>query len=161
MASKDKDVSVKKRATLFDHLNAIKCDKPKNYWKELSVEDKKTWSNYMMLRYLSMNLDWLEIIAEYQHLIQELPPEYAYKLLSDMIPYHNGFIKYVKGSKVDTYEAWLVKLIAKHYEVSQAESEEYLQILYASKGGKDHIKEISEMYGTDPKQIKKLKLGIK
>jgi hypothetical protein len=35
-----------------------------------------------------------------------------------------------------------------------------LEILYQSTTGKLHIKEIAEAYGTDPKQITKLKLKV-
>jgi len=54
----------------------------------------------------------------------------------------------------------VVKLVAQFYEVSETESEEYLKILYETTSGKMHIKEIAENYGTDPKQITKLKLKV-
>jgi len=50
--------------------------------------------------------------------------------------------------------------VAKKYEVSLTESEDYVHILYQTTSGKNHIKQIAEDYGTDPKQITKLKLKI-
>ena len=49
--------------TLFDHLNAISKDQKPDYFKDLSEEDKKTWSNYMIHRFLSMNYDFVDLIA--------------------------------------------------------------------------------------------------
>ena len=51
--------------TLFDHLNAISKDQKPDYFRDLSEEDKKTWSNYMIHRFLSMNYDFVDLIAQY------------------------------------------------------------------------------------------------
>jgi hypothetical protein len=51
-------------------------------------------------------------------------------------------------------------LVAKNYEVSKIEAEDYLKILYASHIGKQKIIELAENYGTDPKVIKKLKINV-
>jgi hypothetical protein len=40
------------------------------------------------------------------------------------------------------------------------QAEEYYLILHQTTSGKTHIKEIAEAYGTDPKQITKLKLKV-
>ena len=53
-----------KPKTLFDHLKAITQYQDPNYWEKLSDADKKTWSNYMVHRFLSMNLDWVDIISD-------------------------------------------------------------------------------------------------
>ncbi len=66
----------------------------------------------------------------------------------------------MKPATADKYEAWVIELVGRKYEVSLAEAEEYVHILYQTNNGKQHIKEICEMYGTDPKQITKLKLKI-
>ena len=50
----------KKRKSLFDHITQItKVQNPK-YWEQPSEEDKKTWSNYMVNRFLSMKPEWIE-----------------------------------------------------------------------------------------------------
>ncbi len=146
--------------TLFDHINAITQDKNPKYWDTLEDADKKTWSNYMILRFLSMKLEWIELIADIQPYIQEAPPKAMYLALIDLIPKTRAFLKYMKPATADKYEGWLIELVGKKYEVSLAEAEEYVHILYQTNNGKQHIKEICEMYGTDPKQITKLKLKI-
>ena len=146
--------------TLFDHLNAI-CDKkdPK-YWDTLDESDKKTWSNYMILRFLSMKPEWIELIADIQPYIQEAPPKAMYLCLIGLIPKTRAFLKYMKPASSEKYEDWIIELIARYYEVSENEAEEYIKILYETTNGKLHIKEIAESYGTDPKQITKLKLKV-
>jgi hypothetical protein len=146
--------------TLFDHIKMITQTQDKKYWDKLDESDKKSWSNYMIIRYMTMNPDWVELIADVQPYLQEAPPKAVYKCLIGLIPKSRSFLKYMKAASSEKYEDWLVKLVAKSYEVSETESEDYLKILYASKSGREHIKEIAEMYGTDPKIITKLKLGI-
>jgi hypothetical protein len=146
--------------TLFDHLNAITYDKNPKYWDSLEDADKKTWSNYMIIRFLSMNPDWIETIADVQPYIQNAPPKAMYLCLSGLLQKKKVFLKYMKPVSSDKYENWIIELVAKYYEVSQLEAEGYLEILYQSTIGKLHIKEIAEAYGTDPKQITKLKLKV-
>ena len=147
-------------ASLFDHIKQITNVQNPKYWDTLEEADKKTWSNYMVLRFLSMKYEWVETIAAVQPYLQEVPPKAMYLALIDLLPKGRHFMKYMKAKSADKYEDWLVELVAKHYEVSKLEAEDYLKILYASRTGKERIKQLSEDYGTDPKIIKKLKLKI-
>ena len=38
----------------------------KNYRENLNDADRKTWSNYMVHRFLSMNMNWVDIVNELQ-----------------------------------------------------------------------------------------------
>jgi hypothetical protein len=146
--------------TLFDHINAITQDKNPKYWDMLEESDKKTWSNYMILRFLSMKPEWIELIADIQPYIQEAPPKAMYLALIGLIPKTRAFLKYMKPASADKYENWVIELVAKKYEVSLGEAEDYTHILYQTNSGKSHIKQIAEDYGTDTKQITKLKLKL-
>ena len=146
--------------TLFDHIKAITNEQNPKYWDTLEESDKKTWSNYMVLRFLSMNYDWVSLIAQLQPYLQEVPTKAMYLALIDLLPKSRTFLKYMKASSSDKYEDWFVELVAKHYEVSQLEAEDYLKILYASRTGKERIVQLAEDYGTDPKIIKKLKIKV-
>ena len=145
---------------LFDYIKAITNEQDPNFWDTLDESDKKGWSTYMVIRYMTMNPQWVELIADVQPYLQEAPPKAVYKALIGLLPKSRTFLKYMKAASSEKYEDWLVKLVMQKYEVSDTEAEEYLKILYSTKTGKEHIKEISEMYGTDPKIITKLKLGI-
>ena len=147
-------------ASLFDHIKQITNVQNPKYWDTLEEADKKTWSNYMVLRFLSMKYEWVETIAAVQPYLQEVPPKAMYLALIDLLPKGRHFMKYMKAKTADKYEGWLVELVAKHYEVSKLEAEDYLKILYASRTGKERILQLAEDYGTDPKIIKKLKIKV-
>ncbi len=146
--------------TLFDHINAITQDKNPKYWDMLEDGDKKTWSNYMIIRFLSMKPEWIELIADIQPAIQNAPPKAMYLALIGLVPKSRAFLKYMKPASADKYESWVIELVARYYEVSKSEAEDYVHILYQTTAGKQHVKEIAEAYGTDPKQITKLKLKV-
>jgi len=145
---------------LFDHINAVTKEQDPNYWDKLDDADKKTWSNWLIIRYMSMNPEWIELIAEIQPYIQEAPPRAAYKALIGVVPKGKTYLRYMKGKSVKDYDDWLIELIAKWYEVSTKHASEYLDILYESTSGKEEIKKIAEAYGTDTKLITKLKLKV-
>jgi len=50
--------------------------------------------------------------------------------------------------------------MVKDYQTSTRQVEEYLEILYSTKEGREHIKYVCEKYGVDSKEITKLKLKI-
>jgi len=145
---------------LFDHINAVTKEQDPNYWDKLDDADKKTWSNWLIIRYMSMNPEWIELIAEIQPYIQEAPPRAVYKALIGVVPKGKTYLRYMKGKSVKDYDDWLIELIAKWYEVSTKHASEYLDILYESTSGKEEIKKIAEAYGTDTKLITKLKLKV-
>jgi hypothetical protein len=107
-----------------------------------------------------MKPEWIELIADIQPYIQEAPPKAMYLALIGLIPKTRAFLKYMKPASSEKYEDWIIELVARQYEVSKSEAEDYLKILYETTSGKMHIKEIAENYGTDPKQITKLKLKV-
>ena len=140
--------------TLFDHINAIYLEQKKNYFSTLDDGEKRTYSNYMVNRFLSMNIHQLPLVNEIQK--YNLPSEVHYLFLATTIPRGKQYNKYVKAAKETKYEEWLVDLVAKHYNVSQVEATSYLEIYY--KDDKAALRSLCEQYGIDPKVIKKAKL---
>jgi len=148
-------------ATLFDHLRAITERQDPKYWDTLSESDRRTWSSYMIHRFLSMNTNWVHLIAEFQPYTEILEPRELYLCLIGIIPKGRHFSKYIKGKNENKYEGWLIDLVKMNYLCSGYEAEEYCEILYATKEGKEHIKYICEKYGVDPKMITRLNLKLK
>lgn len=149
---------MKEAKTLFDHLKEITEYQNVNYFETLSVEDKKTWSNFLIIRFLSMNRDWVDLIGQLQPAIQELEPEYLYRVLITIIPKRRVYLKYIKGKSEDKYEKWLIELVVRDFYVSRSDAVDYLNILYGTKEGRETIIYICEKYGTPPEKIKKLKI---
>ena len=146
--------------TLFDHIKAVTQFQDPNYWDKLEESDKKTWSNYMIHRFLSMNSDWIEVLSEIQPYTQTLEPKQLYLLLIGLLPKGRHYLKYTKGKKVNKYEDWLVDLLKEDFMCSLKEAEEYCEILHSTREGRENIKYICERYGIDKKQITKLKLKV-
>ena len=70
---------------LFDHINAITTIQDPKYFDKLSEEDFKTWSNFMINRFLSMKPEWVELIASILPLTQTLQPKEMYTMLYDKV----------------------------------------------------------------------------
>lgn len=143
--------------SLFDHINAIYTS-PHNYWSTLTESDKKSFSSFMVNRFLSMSTDYLELVNLYQtYYIPELTDDKATWLFySYAIPKKKQFHKYIKKTKDEEYEPWLIELLVKHFQVSTRQAEDYLEIYYSTKENKEELKLLCEMYGVLPKLIKKL-----
>jgi translation initiation factor 2 alpha subunit (eIF-2alpha) len=107
-----------------------------------------------------MKPEWVELIATLLPLTQTLQPMEMYKLYISVIPKGKYFLKYIKGKGEEKYEEFLVELIKKEFSVSELQAIEYIEILYSTREGRENIKYICEKYGTDKKQITKLKLKI-
>lgn len=154
---------INKTKSLFDHLNEITNHKTPKYVDTLDEGEKKKWTNYLLIRYLSMNTEWVYVMSELQPLIQQLSPSQFYDVMVDIIPKGKVYLKYLKAKKksgLEEVEDWIVDLVAKFYQVSKKEAEDYLEILYKTEDGHKKIKEIAESYGTETKMIKKLKLKV-
>lgn len=147
-------------ATLFSHIKQITGVQDPKYWDNLDDASKRTWSNYMVHRFLSMETDWIGMIAELQPYTEILEPRELYLAYIGIIPKSRKFLTYIKSKKSDKHEKWLVELIKQDYQCSINQAEDYLDILYSTTKGMEHIKYICEKYGTEPKIIGKLKLKV-
>jgi hypothetical protein len=107
-----------------------------------------------------MKPEWVELIATLLPLTQTLQPKEMYKLYISVIPKGKYYLKYIKGKGEEKYEEFLVDLIKKEFVCSEKEANDYIEVLYSSREGRENIKYICEKYGTDKKQITKLKLKI-
>ena len=141
---------------LFDHITHITQKQTKGYWDSLNETEKKQWSNYMIHRFLSMKMEYVDVVNEIQR--YNLKPKDLYKLYINVLPKKKEWLKYVKGKKNMKYEKWVVEIIAKHYESSLSEAREYLDVFYSTEQNKANLKTILQKYGSDPKEIRKLNL---
>ena len=74
-----------KPATLFDHLANITWKKKP--WSELSETDQKSFSPYLINRWLSMNINYIELVDMFQqYTIGPLNKKHVYELYFDFMP---------------------------------------------------------------------------
>ena len=143
-------MKAKKPATIFDHLANITWKKTP--WSKLDEASQKTFSPYLINRWLSMNPDYIEIVDMFQqYTIGPLSKKHVYQLYFDFLPKQKSFNKYIKGKKQDKYNKELVKIVAKHYQVARIEAEEYIDLL-----GKIEVGLMLKKYGKSDKEIKGL-----
>ena len=145
-----------KNKGLFDHVTHITQKQTKGYWDSLNETEKKQWSNYMIHRFLSMKMEYVDIVNEFQR--YNLKPKELYKLYTNVLPKKKEWLKYVKGKKNMKHPKWLLEVVAKHYESSIVEAREYLEVFYTTEQNKANLKTILQNHGVDPKELKKLNL---
>ncbi len=138
--------------TLFDHLNAITRDQDPNYFEKLSEEDLKTWSNYMIHRFLSMNFDFVEIVSQFQPLTQTMEPKLYYLLMIGVIPKGKYYLRYIKGKGEETANEKLVELIQIEYTCSKSTALDYYNILTNIKEGPEYFEYLKAKYGEIEKE---------
>ena len=141
--------------SLFDHIKQITDVQNPNYWDDISDEDKKSWSNYMVNRFLSMKIDWIDIVNEVQK--YNLEPEILYKLYTNIFPKGKQWLKYTKGDKMK-YPKEVYEYVAKYLQVSMKEAEDAVEVYEMSEGGIAELKDILMKYGKTEQECHKLGL---
>jgi len=140
-----------KNKGLFDHIGHITQKQTKGYWNSLNETEKKQWSNYMIHRFLSMKMEWTDFINEIQKL--NLKPKHLYAVYSSILPKGKQYLKYIKKKKGTIYSTQVIQKIAEYFEISQLESEDYLNLL-----SKEQVRELVSKYGYTSKELKQIGL---
>jgi len=144
----------KKGATIFDFINGVTHKKKE--WSEWSETDQKKFSPFIVNRWLSMRMELTEFVNELQHYtIGLLRPSETYRLYHDFLPASKGFAKYIKGKTADKYDKQLVTQLAEHYQVSQSEAIEYIDLM-----DWDSCNFLLSKYGYNDAEKKKLLKGV-
>ena len=148
--------SLVKKKSLFDHVNQVTAVQNPNYWEDISDEDKKTWSNYMVNRFLSMKSDWIDLVNEIQK--YPLEPKELYKVYTSILPKKKQWLRYIKGDKKMDYPKWVYEIVAKDMQVSMREAVSAVETYTMSTGGQSELADMLLKYGTEDKEIRKLGL---
>ena len=147
-----------KRKSLFDHINQITAVQTPKYWEQISEEDKRTWSNYMVNRFLSMKLEWIELVNELQK--YNLEPKELYKLYTNVLPKSKQWLKYVKGRNDMDYPEWLINIVRNKDESSRKEAIEAIDMLMLTEGGMMELGELGRKWGIEERRIKEAGLNV-
>ena len=149
------DKKINKPATIFDHLANITWKK--TTWNSLNESSQKSFSPYLINRWLSMRMELIEIINQLQkYTIGLLSHKDTYRLYHGLLPAQRTFAKYIKGKKEDKYDKQLVSQSADHYLISKSEAIEYVELM-----PKDSCSSLLSLYGYTEKEIKKMLKGKK
>jgi len=154
-ASTDNNGNVPKALGLFDHVNQIKSVQNPKYFSTLSDADKKSFTHVMLMKFLSMDrnaIDSLSYIGKYQ---DSMPSENFYTVLIAVTPRTNQFHKYIKASK-NKYDDTFYELLARWYECSSSEAEEYSEILSQTDDGLKEMINICKAYGLTDAEVEGL-----
>jgi hypothetical protein len=95
--------------------------------EEISEESWEKWNSYMINRYVSMDIRYIELV----NYIQTVPydnKQQLYNIYREMIPKAKTFFKYLKTNRKKK-NTEVIEYIAQHFECSLGEAEEYLDIL--------------------------------
>ena len=132
---------------IFDWLKEI------NYHKspvsKFTDKDWELWNSYMIHRFLSMNIDFIDIVNEVQSINPQNKKE-IYTIYREYIPKNNKWNKYIKSS-VKQPKTELLDKLSSLWECSKSEIKEYLDIL-----DKQQIISILGSMGLEKKEIKTL-----
>ena len=145
-----------KKKSLFDHVNQVTSVQNPNYWDEISDEDKKSWSNYMINRFLSMKSEWTDLVNEIQK--YPLEPKELYKVYTSILPKKKQWLRYIKGDKKMDYPKWVYEIVAKDMQVSMREAVSAVEMYDISHGGQAELGDILLKYGIEQKEVRKLGL---
>lgn len=117
--------------------------------ENISEESWDKWNSYMITRYVSMDIRYIEL-ANYIQTIPYENKQQIYQIYREMIPKQKTFLKYIK-SRTKKQPATLVEYVAKYFECGLGEAEEYIDILR-----ENGTRRILYDMGLDDKEIKKL-----
>ena len=133
--------------TLFDWLNELTFNKKE--WSSFSEDQRESFNSYMIHRYVSMYIGYVEIA----NVAQKLPlteKEKIYNIYKTMLPKKKMFLKYVKKQNKNAYED-LLQYVANYYHCSFGEAEEYIDIIREA-----GVRGILWEMGVDEKETDKL-----
>lgn len=120
----------------------------KKPWSKLTEEEKSSINVFILHRYLSMDINNIQIVNVIQTMAFERVKE-IYSSYLNLLPKKNVFLKYVKTKKQNRKDE-LSQHIARHYDCSLGEADEYISLL--GKG----ITDILFQRGLSDKEIRKL-----
>jgi hypothetical protein len=136
----------KKINNIFDWVKQMSYDKES--WSSFSNEEHEIFNNFMINKIISMNPNYVELVAEIQE--YQIPKQKLYEFYCKTLPKQKFFNKYQKPSK-QLYVKEVLNLLSDYFQISTREVLDYCNILT-----QQDIKDILQQLGKEEKEIKKL-----
>ena len=144
-----------KKKGLFDHVKHIRTIQDPNYYNNLSDEDRKSFNHFMLLRALSMDEVVVEDMASLYQYLDKIPPPQFYQLLIALVPKSNRYSPWIK-SRVLRHNKELLSLVAKRFQVSKLQANQYINILASTEDGQIELVNICKAFGLEDKEVEEL-----
>ena len=132
---------------IFDWLDEVTLIK--RPVEDIPEESWEKWNSYMMHRYLSMYVGYVEIV----NYVQKLNPQskkQIYSIYRQLIPKKKIWLKYIKNQNKSQKQE-LIEYISRYFECGLAEANHYIHIMPP-----EEIKSILSEMGVNDKEIKKI-----
>ena len=110
---------------LFEWLTEITVNKTPI--AEISEESWDKFNSYMIHRYVSMDINYIDIV-NYVQKVNPQSKKQIYSIYREMIPKKKVWLKYIKNENKKNYQE-LAEYIADYYECSLGEADHYIDIL--------------------------------
>ena len=144
---------IKKNKNIFDFLKNICYTKDKNFFKNLSEEEKKDYNIFMIQKWLSMEPKYINFISFVdKYAFNCLDKQMYDRLMMEVLPKKQIYFKYIKKDKSKEKDDIVIEYLSKKYEISKQQAQEYNQFL-----SKEDKQELLESFGVEEKIIKKVK----
>lgn len=160
---KKKDYISEKHKTkgLFDHLKELTEGEDIQYWDNLTGGEKVEFQPYMINRFLSMNPEWISMVDDLQrYTIGVMPKSAVFSLYHEVLPKGRVYLKYVKAKSKATIPDALATMLMRYFDSNKHEIKEYFSLLMRSETGKQFLIALMEGYGTEEKEVKRLRKEI-
>ena len=136
-----------KTKNIFDWLNEITLHKSPA--EEFADKDWENFNSYMVHRFISMNLNYVELVDYAQSLMPNNKKQ-IYNFYKEMLPRRKAFFKYIKP-KTKQPNKELVEKMSSYFEIGSSDASVYIELM-TSEDMTDILKEM----GIEDKEIKKL-----
>jgi hypothetical protein len=136
----------KKINSIFDWVKQMSYDKES--WSSFSNEEHEIFNNFMINKIVSMNPNYVELVAEIQE--YQMPKQKLYEFYCKTLSKQKFFNKYQKPSK-QQYIKEVLNLLSGYFQISTREVLDYCNILT-----QQDIKDILQQLGKEEKEIKQI-----
>lgn len=138
----DEQVVERKKTDIFKYISDI-CFFKKGTIPEESDYEMKGWNTFMILKYLSLEDNYISIINILNEYQSTMTPKQMYKLLILVIPKRKKYLKYPKLQE-QIYKDEDIKILQTYFDCSRADAMDYLNFGFISDF---EIKKIKEKFG--------------
>ena len=144
-----------KKRGLFDHVKHIRQVQDPNYYTNLSEDDRKSFNHFMILRALAMDDTLVEDMAQLYQIFDKIPSPQFYQLLIALVPKNYHFSPWVK-SRVMKHNKVLLNYVAKRFQVSKYQANDYVNLLLRNEEGQGELVAICKAFGLGDKEVEEL-----